>query len=73
MVHCLFIKEKRASQKNPMAIIFYDGITFILDAKAPNEKFTGQLKDYMELESNENFIGFEYNKLNFAAMSMESL
>lgn len=62
----LFIyKGEKGKSKKPDGYYFYDGITFILDAKAPNEKFTGQLKDYMELESNENFIGFEYNKTEF--------
>lgn len=36
-----------------------------MDAKKSGGKFSGQLKDYMDLESNENYIGFEYNKLEF--------
>ena len=62
----LFIyKGEKGLAKKPDGYYYYDGITFILDAKAPNEKFTGQLKDYMELENNENFIGFEYNQKEF--------
>ncbi|VEU77798.1 HsdM family class I SAM-dependent methyltransferase [Mycoplasmopsis columbinasalis] len=45
----------------PDGYYYYDGITFILDAKAENAPFTGQLFDYMQLEQNENFIGFMYN------------
>ncbi|AHH45269.1 HsdM family class I SAM-dependent methyltransferase [Mesomycoplasma bovoculi] len=46
----------------PDGYFYYEGITFILDAKAEGKKFTGQLKDYMTNEPNPNFIGFEYNK-----------
>lgn len=57
-------KDKGEATK-PDGYYFYEGITFILDAKSPNVKFNGQLFDYMKLESNENFIGFEYNKKEF--------
>lgn len=59
----LFIyKPKKAGfATKPDGYYYYDGITFILDAKAENQKFTGQLEDYMNLETNENFIGFKYN------------
>ncbi len=62
----LFIyKAKKGTATKPDGYYFYEGITFILDAKSPNAKFSGQLQDYMHLESNENFIGFEYNKKEF--------
>ena len=60
----LFIYKKIKSQKQslkPDGYYYYEGITFILDAKSQNAKFSGQLADYMELESNEHYIGFEYN------------
>lgn len=41
----------------PDGYYYYEGITFILDAKAEGKKFSGQLEDYMELEANESFIG----------------
>lgn len=49
----------------PDGYYFLDGVTFILDAKAENKPFTGQLNDYMKLESNDNFIGFQYNFKQF--------
>lgn len=54
-----------AKSTKPDGYYFYEGITFILDAKSPNKNFTGQLFDYMELESNDNYVGFEYNKKEF--------
>ncbi len=45
----------------PDGYFFYEGVTFILDAKATGKKFTNQLEDYMKLEKNKNFVGFKYN------------
>lgn len=62
----LFIyKPKAGVSTKPDGYYYYEGITFILDAKATGGKFTGQLEDYMSLESNENFIGFKYNGVTF--------
>ncbi|ATP59517.1 HsdM family class I SAM-dependent methyltransferase [Mesomycoplasma dispar] len=52
-------KDKQSTK--PDGIYYYDGIVFILDAKAQGKKFSGQIKHYMELESNKHFVGFEYN------------
>lgn len=54
-------KAQKGSPTKPDGYYYYEGITFILDAKSPNQAFTGQLESYMKLESNENFIGFKYN------------
>ncbi len=56
----IYQNQKGISTK-PDGYYYFEGITFILDAKAKGKKFTGQLEDYMKLESNENFIGFKYN------------
>lgn len=64
----LFIYKNNTQEKKstkPDGYYYYEGITFILDAKSENSKFTGQLNDYMALESNTNFIGFEYNDIDF--------
>lgn len=63
----IYKKEKKdiKQAKKPDGYYYYEGITFILDAKEENGKFTGQLNDYMELESNTNFIGFAYNGVDF--------
>ncbi len=62
----LFIyKGKKGQSTKPDGYYFYEGITFILDAKSQGTRFSGQLKDYMKLESNANFIGFEYNGVDF--------
>lgn len=64
----LFIYKNNTQEKKstkPDGYYYYEGITFILDAKSENGKFTGQLSDYMQLESNTNFIGFEYNGVEF--------
>lgn len=58
------IQSVKQSTK-PDGYYYYDGITFILDAKSEDGKFTGQLDDYMKLESNTNFIGFAYNGVDF--------
>lgn len=47
-----------------MMVIFYDGVIFILEAKAEGQKFENQIFDYMELESHKSIIGFQYNKTN---------
>lgn len=52
---------KKGIATKPDGYYYYEGITFILDAKAENKPFSGQLEDYMKLEQNENFIGFKYN------------
>lgn len=54
-------KPQKGIATKPDGYYYYEGITFILDAKAPNQAFTGQLESYMKLESNDNFIGFKYN------------
>ena len=54
-------KPEKGNPTKPDGYYYYEGITFILDAKAPNQDFTGQLESYMRLESNENFIGFKYS------------
>ena len=62
----LFIyKGSKGESTKPDGYYFYEGITFILDAKAEGVRFSGQLQSYMKLESNENFIGFEYNGIDF--------
>ncbi|MGZ9413229.1 HsdM family class I SAM-dependent methyltransferase [Mycoplasma sp. Z386] len=52
-------KEYQATK--PDGYYFYDGVIFILDAKAENKPFKGQLKDYMTLDKHKNIIGFEFN------------
>ncbi len=47
--------------RKPDGYYYADGVTFILDAKAERQQFTGQLEDYMNLEQNENFVGFKYS------------
>ena len=54
-------KDNKHISLKPDGYYYYEGITFILDAKKPGQKFTGQLEDYMSLETNKNFIGFKYN------------
>ena len=61
----IYKSNKKGVAKKPDGYYFYEGITFILDAKSPNKKFTGQIFDYMDLESSEHFIGFEYNEKEF--------
>lgn len=62
----LFIyKGNKGQSTKPDGYYFYEGITFILDAKSQGTRFSGQIKDYMRLESNANFIGFEYNGVDF--------
>lgn len=62
----LFIyKPQKGVSTKPDGYYYYDGITFILDAKDFGGKFEGQLEDYMNLESNENYIGFKYNGVLF--------
>ena len=51
--------------KKPDGYYYFEGITFILDAKAEGKPFIGQLEDYMKLEKNPNFIGFKYNGVDF--------
>ncbi|MGL5590696.1 MAG: N-6 DNA methylase [Metamycoplasmataceae bacterium] len=53
-------KDLKLSTK-PDGYYYYEGITFILDAKAEKTKFSGQLEDYMKLEKNENFVGLKYS------------
>lgn len=63
----IYKKDKKDTKQStkPDGYYYYEGITFILDAKAENKKLTGQLNDYMELESNINFVGFAYNGVDF--------
>ena len=62
----LFIyKPKKGISTKPDGYYYYEGITFILDAKEFDGKFIGQLEDYMSLENNENYIGFKYNGVIF--------
>lgn len=58
-------KAQKGTATKPDGYYYYEGITFILDAKAQGKAFAGQLEDYMKLESNENFIGFKYNGKDF--------
>ena len=61
----LFLYKKPITSEcvalKPDGYYFKDGVTFILDAKAENKNFSGQLEDYMKLEPNKNFIGFKYS------------
>ncbi len=57
----LYKSSKKGTSTKPDGYYYYEGITFILDAKKPERKFTGQLENYMLLETNKNFIGFKYN------------
>ena len=57
---------KKPNNENKMSLkpdgyYYKDGVTFILDAKAYNKNFSGQLEDYLQLEQNPNNIGFKYN------------
>ncbi len=58
----IYKSTNKGQSTKPDGYYFYEGITFILDVKSPHAKFSGQIFDYMKLESNENFIGFEYNQ-----------
>ncbi len=58
-------REDKPIAKKPDGYYYYEGITFILDAKKEGGEFTGQLEDYMKLEQNPNFIGFKYNGVIF--------
>ena len=58
-------KPQKGIATKPDGYYYFEGITFILDAKAEGKAFVGQLEDYMKLESNENFIGFKYNGKDF--------
>lgn len=57
----IYKQRKKGQSTKPDGYYYFEGITFILDAKKPGQKFTGQLEDYMSLETNKNFIGFKYN------------
>ncbi|WP_435128390.1 HsdM family class I SAM-dependent methyltransferase [Mycoplasma sp. 6243] len=48
----------------PDGYYFYDGVIFILDAKAEGIKFEKQIYDYMKFEKHKNTIGFQYNGIN---------
>lgn len=62
----LFIyKATKGTSTKPDGYYYYEGITFILDAKEEGGAFEGQLEDYMSLESNDNYIGFKYNGVIF--------
>jgi hypothetical protein len=64
----LFIYQKNKDEPQstkPDGYYFKDGVTFILDAKASNQKFKGQLEDYMYLEKNPYFVGFKYSNKKF--------
>ena len=58
-------REDKSIAKKPDGYYYFEGITFILDAKAEGKPFIGQLEDYMKLEKNPNFIGFKYNGVDF--------
>ena len=60
----IYPAEKGKATK-PDGYYYFEGITFILDAKAQGKAFTGQLEDYMRAEKNDNYIGFKYNKDTF--------
>lgn len=45
----------------PDGYYFFDGVIFVLDAKAEGKPFVGQINDYLILEKHQNVIGFEYN------------
>lgn len=61
----IYKPQNKGDSTKPDGLYYYDGITFILDAKAEGEKFIGQLEDYMRLENNPNYIGFKYNGIDF--------
>ena len=58
-------REDKPIAKKPDGYYYFEGITFILDAKKEGGEFIGQLEDYMKLEKNPNFIGFKYNGVIF--------
>ena len=58
-------REDKSIAKKPDGYYYFEGITFILDAKAEGKPFIGQFEDYMKLEKNPNFIGFKYNGVDF--------
>lgn len=61
-------KEKQTKKQislKPDGYYYADGVTFILDAKAEGKPFQNQLRDYMKLEKNPNYIGFKYNGVVF--------
>lgn len=61
----IYNSKNKGQAKKPDGYYYYEGITFILDAKAEGKPFLNQLEDYMKLETNKNFIGFKYNGINF--------
>ena len=61
----IYKKPKNESwATKPDGYYYYEGVTFILDAKAKNKKSTGQLEDYMNLEKNPNYVGFFILQMN---------
>lgn len=61
----IYKNQKKKLALKPDGYYFKDGVTFILDAKAENIGFVGQLEDYLKLEQNPNKIGFKYNGNKF--------
>ncbi|AGR41204.1 N-6 DNA methylase [Spiroplasma taiwanense] len=61
-------KDKKLGEKisrKPDGYYYMDGVTFILDAKAEGNEFSGQLEDYLKLEQNKNNVGFKYSGIFF--------
>lgn len=54
-------KQGEYQATKPDGYYFFDGVIFILDAKAEGKQFAGQINDYLYLEKHQNTIGFEYN------------
>ncbi|WP_406602699.1 N-6 DNA methylase [Metamycoplasma sualvi] len=62
----IYKSNEKGISKKPDGYYFANGVTFILNAKAPNQNFNqSQLNDYMRLEQNENFVGFNYSRKIF--------
>lgn len=62
----IYISDRKGLATKPDGYYFADGVTFILSAKSPSKNFKdNQLKDYMNLEQNENFVGFNYSGNKF--------
>lgn len=57
--------KAKGKPNKPDGYYFLDGVVFILDAKAINKKFSGQLESYLQLDPHENKVGFKYNGKDF--------
>ena len=53
--------KAKGKPNKPDGYYLLDGVVFILDAKAENKKFSGQLESYLQLDPHENKVGFKYN------------